>query len=228
MNERSLLKMLKGVDRPRPPRPEFVRSLGAELFGASDPAEAPPSLATDRSRDGEGVEAVDLEIVRPRVANRPTRRRVALVAIAMSIAAALGAIVVLAHRGAEPRTLAVSKTTVEQACQRFNVNAFNGVTKTQLLGNFNNQALADTSTARARTQNLLAALRVFSTDLEHAGVRDQETLGTIATAEGFATRALAAIDQNSLVTAADNLKEIGTRLDEVQRDLITVGVAKCL
>jgi hypothetical protein len=231
MNERELLEMLKAVDQAREPRPEFARRLHEELFGVGSLAEIVPSHDARELGGPEVVEAVEvaeLDAAPRRTTSRTVKRRIALVAIAASIAVAFGSIVVLARRGPSHPPTAVSKPSVEQACRTFNANAFSGLTRTQLLGDFNNSALADAATARSRTETLLAALRSFSADLEQAGVKDGATLGTITTSEGFATRALGLIDQNSLAAGADSLKEIGTRLDEVQRDLTTIGVARCL
>jgi len=220
VNEHDLDKLLADVGRPLPPRPEFERALREELFGTERTTERQPESAPV------AVAVVDGSVAAPR--HWSARRILAFTAIAASVVIGVGWLAVaLRHNDKVEVQGTTQRSSVQAACQRFNDTAFADVSRSQLLGPLNRQALADPATARTRIETLRAALATFADQLRRAGVTDTGISEQLVLAQGNASRALGTLQAGN-PGVPDQLKEVENQLEAVQEALTRKGIASCL
>jgi hypothetical protein len=218
-------QLLEGLDRPRAPRPEFDRSLRAELFGAEAAA-----------RDVEPDVVVDLE---PRAAEREQRehrRRPGQMIVAAAVVAllALGTLLAVTQLGSDDGDVATrTGSQIEQqasvACSRFNENAFATFGRQELLGPNREAAFRDRAKVQRAMTELTTALQAFPGVLRAAVISDPEVTRLLTQANVVSAATLEQLRLGAAIPRPRSMvAEIDVLLVDLQRRLIALGVTRCL
>lgn len=218
-DERTTQELLNRLDRPRQPRAAFDRALRDELFGAA-------------SDEGVVIDLEPMTIGSDRV-RRPRRGRI-LLAAAMIALLALGTLVAVMQLGSDEGNLATrsgreTQELVAAACSRFNADAFDTVTRQELLGPEREQLFADRQKAVRAVRDLDRALGTLSTDLRAAGIIDPELERLLGLARSRASAAFGQLEAGKAVESPrSQVGSVNSDLVSVARRLIALGVPQCI
>jgi hypothetical protein len=224
VNRRRTARLLRDIDAPRAPRPEFDRALRTDLFGTN-------AAAVPEADDEPVVEPVAPDVVVP--IRRPNRRSRWLAAAAV-VALAVGIVTVVELQSGDDRVDVSSRppasvvADIRTACARFNASAFGNVGRAGLIGDGNEDLLADVARARELLTGLRAALASFAAELQAAGVDNDALFSSLDVARADAALALRDLDQGSSNQAAEDARQVESELIQIERALGDVGVVGCL
>jgi hypothetical protein len=211
MREREVRDLLRGIDEPRRPRPQFAASLRERLL-------AEPAAGADV------IELDDVDPSRRRTA-RPARW-VALVAAALSLVI-IGSIAVLNRSDSGPAIRArAPRATVEAACERFSRSAFGTLGRAEFLRV--PSAALTTRDPAATIDGLRISLTQLRADLRAVGIREGAVFMPIDIAVRDVVRAREFVESGAPSRSSTYLESVESRLVEVRRALTAEGVPSCL
>jgi hypothetical protein len=213
-------RLLRSVDTPRAPRPEFERALRAQLFD--------PQVVPDYDEPIDDPTPADLD-----VEGSPKRRVGALIgaiaALVMCLAALGGALVVLRGDDESTPANAPAKTTadVQQVCRDFNTATYNGVSGPDLVRAGNAQFLVPKADGAARVSSLADSLRRLHDGLWARGIDDALLDAEFNKADRLLAQVATFVNGDEPPRAASKLRELERGISNLQRELIRLRIVGC-